>query len=53
MLVPDPVMVVVTGELVNVHNPVAGKPFIITLPVATVHVGCTIDPTVGIFGVAG
>ena len=53
LLVPVPTIVVVGGKLVNVQEPVAGKPFIITLPVATVHVGCTIDPTVGIFGVAG
>ena len=30
-----------------------GKPFNITLPVATEHVGCVIVPTVGAGGVAG
>ena len=46
-------MVVVAGVLVSVQEPVAGKPLSITLPVATVHVGCTMVPTFGTFGVAG
>jgi hypothetical protein len=39
MVVPDPDVVVPPGVLVNVHAPVAGKPFITTLPEGTVHVG--------------
>ena len=46
-------MVVVTGVLVNVHEPVDGRPLSETLPVATVHVGCTIVTTFGTAGVAG
>jgi len=39
VLVPVPEEVVPPGVLVMVHVPVDGKPFKITLPVATVHVG--------------
>jgi hypothetical protein len=38
-LVPVPVVVIPPGVLVNVQVPVAGKPFKITLPEATKHVG--------------
>ena len=41
------------GEPVKVHDPVAGKPLRITLPVARVQVGWVIVPTVGAVGVAG
>ena len=53
LLVPVPIMVVVTGVLVKVHEPVDGRPLSVTLPVPTVHVGCTIVPTLGTVGVAG
>ncbi len=46
LLVPVPVVVVPPGVLVNVHVPVAGKPFKTTLPVAVEQVGCVIVPTV-------
>ena len=39
VLFPVPVVVILPGVLVNVHVPVAGKPFKTTLPVATMHVG--------------
>jgi hypothetical protein len=51
ILVPDPVVVVPPGFLVNVQVPIAGKPFKITLPVGEEHVGCVIVPTDG--GVGG
>ena len=38
-LVPVPVLVTLSGVLVNVHVPLAGNEFNITLPVANVHVG--------------
>jgi hypothetical protein len=37
----------------NVHVPVAGKPFKITLPVARAQVGWVIVPTVGAVGEDG
>ena len=53
VLVPVPVVVVPPGVLVRVHVPVAGNPLKITLPVATVQVGCVIVPTIGVEGVNG
>ena len=53
VLVPVPVVVVPPGVLVNVHVPVAGKPFKTTLPVATAQAGCPIISTVGAIGIAG
>jgi len=50
VLVPVPVVVVPPGVLVNVHVPVAGKPFRSTLPVGTAQVGCVIVPTSGAGG---
>ena len=41
------------GVSVKVHVPVEGKLFSITLPVATLHVGCVILPTMGAVGVSG
>jgi hypothetical protein len=41
------------GVLVSVHVPVAGKPLNTTLPVATLHVGCVIVPTIGAVGAFG
>jgi hypothetical protein len=53
VLVPVPVVGTAPGVLVNVHVPVEGKPLNTTLPVATVHVGWVIVPTVGAVGVVG
>ena len=47
VLVPVPVVVVPPGIMVNVQVSAGGKPFKITLPVATVQVGWVIVPTVG------
>ena len=38
-LVPEPVLITPPCTWVIVHVPVAGKPFNITLPVDSVHVG--------------
>ena len=50
MLTPVPLMVVPRGVLVIVQAELEGKPLKITFPVATVHVGCVIVPTVGAGG---
>lgn len=50
VLVPVPVAVVPPGILVNLQVPIEGKPFNITLPVGTEHVGFVIVPTVGAVG---
>lgn len=47
VLVPEPVVVVPPGVLVNVHVPAAGKPLKTKFPVGSVHVGCVIVPTTG------
>src|SRR5665647_1131491 len=52
-LVPEPVVVVPPGDFVSVQVPVAGKPFKITMPVATAQVGWVIVPTVGAVGASG
>ena len=52
-VVPVPVCVNPPGVAVIVHVPVEGKPLIETSPVATVHVGWVIDPTIGAIGVIG
>jgi hypothetical protein len=49
VLVPVPVM----PPGFSIHVPVSDKPFKTTLPVATIHVGCIINPNVGANGVAG
>ena len=51
MVVLVPVPVVPPGLIVQV--PEAGSPFRTTLPVATVHVGGVIVPTVGALGEVG
>lgn len=51
--VPVPVVVVPPGERVIVHVPVAGKPLIATLPVASMQVGWVEVPITGTEGVAG
>jgi hypothetical protein len=53
VLVPVPVETALPGILVSVQVPVAGKPFNMTLPVATVQVGSTIVPATGAAGVVG
>ena len=50
-LVPEPVVVIPPGDLVNVQVPVAGNPDTTTLPVATLQVGWVIVPIVGAVGV--
>ena len=47
------VVAALVPALVNVQVPVAGKPFMITLPVAKAQVGCVIVPTDGAVGAAG
>jgi len=47
------VVVVPPGVLVKVQVPDAGKPFNITLPVASAQVGWVTAPTVGADGIAG
>ena len=50
MVVVAPVPLMAPGFIVQLP---AGSPLKTTLPVATVHVGCVIAPTVGAVGVAG
>jgi hypothetical protein len=52
VLVPVPFVITASGLRVNVHVPVEGNPFSITLPVATVHVGWMNVPAVGAAGMA-
>src|SRR5450759_2944274 len=49
VLVPVPLM----PPGFSVHDPFSDKPFKTTLPVATKHVGCIINPNVGADGVSG
>jgi hypothetical protein len=51
VLVPDPVVIIPPGVLVNVQVPFAGNPVNITLPVAEAHVGGVMLPTTGAPGV--
>jgi hypothetical protein len=53
VVVPVPEAVTPAGVLVTVQVPVAGKPFNVTLPVATEHVGWIIVPITGGVGVIG
>ena len=53
MLAPVPEVVVPPGVLVNVHDPVAGKPFKTMLPLGRGQVGWVIVPDAGAAGVAG
>ena len=53
VLAPVPVLVTPPGVRINVHVPDDGKLFNTTLPVAIVHVGCVMVPTVGAGGVGG
>lgn len=50
--VPEPVYVVPPGDRVMVHEPEAGSPLRITLPVGVVHVGWVMVPTNGADGFA-
>lgn len=49
-VVVSPVPIMAPGFIIH---PPAGNPANATLPVATLHVGCVIVPTVGAVGVAG
>jgi hypothetical protein len=49
VLVPEPVI----APGLMVHDPVAGNPLNITLPVAVVQLGWVIVPAVGAAGVTG
>lgn len=51
MVVPLPVPVTLSGNLVSVHEPAGGRPLRTTLPVGVAHVGCVIVPITG--GVGG
>lgn len=53
VLDPDPVVVILPGVLIKVHDPEAGRPFKTTLPVGTVSEGCVIVPITGADGVGG
>ena len=50
---PVPVDSVPPGVLVSIQVPVAGKPLITTLPVASAQVGWVMVPTVGMVGEDG
>jgi hypothetical protein len=52
-LVPVPVVVIAPGDRVRVQVPAAGRPFRITLPVATSQVGWVMVPIMGADGVNG
>ena len=52
ILVPVPVVEALPGVRIKVHEPVAGRPANITLPVETVHVGCVTDSGTGAEGLA-
>ena len=52
-LVPVPVVVIAPGDRVRVQVPAAGRPFSITLPVATAQVGWVMVPITGADGVNG
>ena len=52
VLIPLPVFVTSPGLRVSVHVPLEGKPFNITLPVAT-QVGWVMMPATGAAGVRG
>ena len=49
-MVPEPSKADPPGYLVTVHVPEEGKPFNMTLPVATAQVGCVMVPIVGADG---
>jgi hypothetical protein len=53
LLDPVPAVIVPPGVLINVHVPVAGRPFKTTLPVCTLNDGCVIVPITGVVGVGG
>ena len=52
VLVPVPVVAAPPGERVRIHSPDEGRPLSATLPVAKVHVGWVMVPTVGAAGLA-
>ena len=53
MPVPDPEVVIPPGFRVSVQLPEEGNPPRITLPVARMHDGCVMVPTVGTEGKVG
>ena len=53
IVVPEPVVMVPPGDLVNVQPPMEGKLFSTTLPNDSVQVGWVRVPTIGAVGVAG
>jgi hypothetical protein len=50
VLLPDPVVTIPPGFLVNVQFPVAGSPLKTTLPVGRAHVGCVMLAATGAAG---
>ncbi len=50
---PEPLVVAPPGLLVRVQEPEAGSPVNMTLPVAIMHVGWIMVPTLGAPGVTG
>ena len=52
VVVPVPTEVMVPGYRVSVHVPLAGNPFISTLPVEEKQVGGVIAPTIGADGIS-
>ena len=52
VLVPVPLVIILSGLRVNIHVPVDGNPLRFTLPVANKHVGWVLVPTVGAAGTA-
>lgn len=53
MLVPVPEYITPSGLRVSVHDPAAGKPERMTLPVETLQEGCVTVPGTGAPGMAG
>ena len=47
VVVPLPLVVIAPGLRVNVQVPLEGRPPRITLPVATLQLGCVMVPTTG------
>lgn len=52
MLVPVPLTITLSGNLVSVHVPEEGNPFSMTLPVADVQVRSVTVPIEGAEGIA-
>lgn len=52
VLVPVPGVITLSGNRVSIHVPSGGKPFNVTSPVGTEHVGCVMVPIEGAGGPA-